>query len=146
MRRNERNYKKQDRREETRNEMWRNKMRWGEMRKDKTKEKGEEQRRDKKWRKKYRQEETCKEKQDRNELKETRWEEKWEKLGEEIDLRPFCVCCGFDRTVVFLGCVKFCPRVTVTPDTSVFPAGGLASADPTASASAGWHTPERETR
>lgn len=39
------------------------------------------------------------------------------------DLTPLSDCCGFDRLVVLLGSVEFCPRVTVKLGSSVLPAG-----------------------
>lgn len=46
-----------------------------------------------------------------------------EETGEETDVIPFSGCCCFGRTLVLLGCVEFCPRVTVTLCTSVLPTG-----------------------
>lgn len=65
-------------------------------------------------------------KEEETRSKETRQEEKSKyenNKGEETDLRPFSGCCGFGRMVVLLGCVKFCPRVTVILGSSVLPTG-----------------------
>lgn len=75
-----------------------------------------------------------------------RREEKKQEEREETDVIPFSGCCCFGRMLVLLGCVKFCPRVTVILCSSVLPTGWSASTVTTASASAGWHTPARETR